>query len=965
IFAPVAAALAGWMLSGSPVPMALTVLVLLVALTGGLVLAKRRPGPIAATLPALLLCAAACGFEAWLFREGRALVMRADLPAAYHAGLGLLWWASADRFLRPAAAGNAGDLAAIVRAFAGVGGGLILLAASAGTVLYDFGPWEAHPVAALPLALWGTHLVLPSWPLPRRLPFATLPASLLLTALVLGSIAATDTLRPWFTDRDDTRLDALAPRAPELDGNGPLGDGASRKIPRDVDVRFRREILVRVKAHSPALYRTWAGTPLYLHSSTLALFESDEVLSPIRSGRWLYDQDDGEEDRLITLDPAHDPASQSDPARLHSYFIDRKSASHLPLAGNATGLFSESVYEFADDWYQFSPTDEIQRIRYTASTGSPAPLEVRPGELRAARAAEIPAIYLQLPPSPLSARVRALCATFSGEDPLASIRAYLAGQARYSLRFTTPGDSSPLAEFLFGNGHGHCEHYAAATVLMLRGLGIPSRVAYGYAGGIADAGQRLFAFRDSDFHAWAEVLTPDQQWKIFDTTPVVEVDADFFRAVGQTLIALPEAAANEIVSADITIDMSDYSSTSSNAPVFGAASSFGVGASKQVKVRGREILEAAFFVGRMGSAIFNATEGHDEAAWFGYTTFDPRPIAADVAGFRTAAGQIFRDNENRPATFFILPDGRNAGAFVAARRAGGVIVQVGVGEPWSGPVRIAVASEILKAWIGERLFIGPSAPGQEAESYWFTEGVTRHLARDLLFRFGLITPSELLDEVHGLIGMRVTSPFQGQPNKALAARASEPGVLPVLVARGALYATRADAEIRAKSNGKTSLDDVLRALYAKARAERGPLPVSAWTEAISKEIGGDEAGAFAAMIENGGEIRIPDAAFGPCFRAAARRYEAFDLGFEEAREPKDTRKIESVRAGGPADKAGLRAGDVIVEAKFTRGRSDVPASITVERGGEKKTITYRPAGPSVPGQGWARKKEIPDESCAR
>lgn len=450
-----------------------------------------------------------------------------------------------------------------------------------------------------------------------------------------------------------------------------------------------------------------------------------------------------------------------------------------------------------------------------------------------------------------------------------------------------------------------------------------------------------------------------------DTTPVVEVDADFFRAVGQTLIALPEAAANEIVSADITIDMSDYSSTTSNAPVFGAASSFGVGASKQVKVRGREILEAAFFVGRMGSALFNATEGHDEAAWFGYTTFDPRPIAADVAGFRTAAGQIFRDNENRPATFFILPDGRNAGAFVAARRAGGVIVQVGVGEPWSGPVRIAVASEILKAWIGERLFIGPSAPGQEAESYWFTEGVTRHLARDLLFRFGLITPSELLDEVHGLIGMRVTSPFQGQPNKALAARASEPGVLPVLVARGALYATRADAEIRAKSNGKTSLDDVLRALYAKARAERGPLPVSAWTEAISKEIGGDEAGAFAAMIENGGEIRIPDAALGPCFRAAARRYEAFDLGFEEAREPKDTRKIESVRAGGPADKAGLRAGDVIVEAKFTRGRSDVPASITVERGGEKKTITYRPAGPSVPGQGWARKKEIPDESCAR
>jgi predicted metalloprotease with PDZ domain len=449
------------------------------------------------------------------------------------------------------------------------------------------------------------------------------------------------------------------------------------------------------------------------------------------------------------------------------------------------------------------------------------------------------------------------------------------------------------------------------------------------------------------------------------TTPVVEVDADFFRAIGQTLIALPEAATNEMVTADITIDISDYTGASSDAPVYGAASSFGLGASRAVKARGRELREAAFFMGRMGTALFDTTEGRDEAAWFGYTTFDPRPIAADVASFRTAAGQIFRDNDSRPATFFILPDGRNVGAFVAARRAGGVIVQVSIGEPWSGPVRIAVAAEILKAWIGERLWIGPSAPGKETEAYWFTEGVARHLARDLLFRFGLLAPSELLDEVHGLAGTLATSPLKGQTNASLAARASEPGVLPLLVSRGALYATRVDAEIRAKSGGKTSLDDVLRALYTKAREARGPLPASAWIEAVEKELGEGESDAFAAIIEKGGEIRVPDAALGPCFRASPRRYEAYELGFEEVSEPADPRKIASVRAGGPAERAGLRAGDEIVEAKITRGRSDVPVSITIERGGAKKTITYRPAGPPAQGLGWARKKEIPDESCAR
>lgn len=448
-------------------------------------------------------------------------------------------------------------------------------------------------------------------------------------------------------------------------------------------------------------------------------------------------------------------------------------------------------------------------------------------------------------------------------------------------------------------------------------------------------------------------------------TPVVEVDADFFRALGQSLIALPEAAANEIVSADITIDMTDYSATASNAPVYGSASSFGVGAARSVKVRAREIREAAFFLGRMGTAVFDTTEGHDEAAWFGYTTFDPRPIAADVASFRTAAAQVFRDSESKPATFFILPDGRGVGSFVAARRAGGVIVHVGVGEPWSGPVRIAVAAEILKTWIGERLWIGASAPGKDAEAYWFSEGVTRHLARDLLFRFGLLSPSELLDEVHGLAGTLATSPHKGQTNAALAARASEPGVLPLLVSRGALYATRVDAELRAKSGGKSSLDDVLRGLYAKAREQRGPLPVSAWVEAISKDLGKGEAEVFAAAIEKGGEIRIPDAALGPCFRGAARRYEAFELGFEEASKPGEARKVASVRAGGPAEKAGLRAGDEILEAKITSRQSDVPVTLSIQRGAEKKTISYRPAGPSAQGQGWVRKKDVPDESCAR
>jgi predicted metalloprotease with PDZ domain len=445
------------------------------------------------------------------------------------------------------------------------------------------------------------------------------------------------------------------------------------------------------------------------------------------------------------------------------------------------------------------------------------------------------------------------------------------------------------------------------------------------------------------------------------TTPAVELDPDRFRAQGQALLAVPDAVDEEPMSLSLTFDLSELGGTALR-----AASSLGVGASREGKVRARDVRELMLLAGHMGSAVFTAQEGHDEAAWVGYTVFDPRPIAADVASFRTAVGQVFKEPLPSLSTLLIIADGRQPGGFVAARRAGGVLVHVGVGEPWTAPVRIAVASETIKAWIGERLWIGPTEPEREAEALWFTEGVTRHLARDLLFRFGLITSSELLDEVHGLAGMIATSPRKAEGNAALAKRAKEPGVLPLLAARGALYATRVDALLRKKTGGKASLETVLRVLYEKAREQRGPLPLSAWSDTLSKELGLAEVAAFDEAMEKGKEIRVPDDALGPCFKGGTRRYELYDLGFDlDASHAGEPRKAAGVRAGGPAAKAGLRDGDVLVDEKITRGRSDVPVTLTIERDGAKKTITYKPAGPSSTGQGWSRVKDVPEESCAR
>jgi predicted metalloprotease with PDZ domain len=123
---------------------------------------------------------------------------------------------------------------------------------------------------------------------------------------------------------------------------------------------------------------------------------------------------------------------------------------------------------------------------------------------------------------------------------------------------------------------------------------------------------------------------------------------------------------------------------------------------------------------------------------------------------------------------------------------------------------------------------------------------------------------------------------------------------------------------------------------------------------------------FAKVLDAGKIDDLPDDALGPCFRKAKRDYQAYDLGFDEdATRASADRKVAGVRAGGPAERAGLRAGDVLEDAVIGRGRSDVPVTLTVERGGEKKTIKYLPAGARAKGVGFVRKQDVPDDACAK
>lgn len=145
--------------------------------------------------------------------------------------------------------------------------------------------------------------------------------------------------------------------------------------------------------------------------------------------------------------------------------------------------------------------------------------------LREAGSAYSPAItdrYLQLPEN-FSARVAAtaVSVTVGAETPFAKVKALETYLRTFPYNDAIPApdaDQDPIEYFLYEIKEGYCDYYATAMVLMLRHLGIPSRVVSGYAEGIYDDESGVYFVTDKDAHTWVEVFFPGLGWVEFEPT---------------------------------------------------------------------------------------------------------------------------------------------------------------------------------------------------------------------------------------------------------------------------------------------------------------------------------------------------------------------------------------------------------------------------------------------------------------
>ena len=91
--------------------------------------------------------------------------------------------------------------------------------------------------------------------------------------------------------------------------------------------------------------------------------------------------------------------------------------------------------------------------------------------------------------------------------------------------------ADPIAYFLFERKRGHCEYFASSMAVMLRAVGIPSRVVTGFRGGEFNDLTGSYIIRARDAHAWVEAYIPEPGMARLRSDPGRRCSADALEQV--------------------------------------------------------------------------------------------------------------------------------------------------------------------------------------------------------------------------------------------------------------------------------------------------------------------------------------------------------------------------------------------------------------------------------------------------
>ena len=176
--------------------------------------------------------------------------------------------------------------------------------------------------------------------------------------------------------------------------------------------------------------------------------------------------------------------------------------------------------------FNLDPEHPVNRYQATSDIAQTSASSLR----RAGQAypPEVLSSYLGLPAldSRIPELARKITASADNDyDRAAALETYLRTHFGYSLQLSRTVPHDPLANFLFERKQGHCEYFASSMAVMLRILGIPSRVVNGFRTGEFNDLTSQYVVRASNAHSWVEAYFPGHGWVAFDPTPGASIAA--------------------------------------------------------------------------------------------------------------------------------------------------------------------------------------------------------------------------------------------------------------------------------------------------------------------------------------------------------------------------------------------------------------------------------------------------------
>jgi len=191
-----------------------------------------------------------------------------------------------------------------------------------------------------------------------------------------------------------------------------------------------------------------------------------------------------------------------------------------PWAFSLRGDYRLIAADSGSSVYDYDFQRAITRYEATSDIATPTAPELRAaGRNYPARIADA---YLRLPQ--IDPRIPKLASQITASaksdyEKTLVIENYLRTRFGYTLQLPQSAVKDPIAHFLFERKQGHCEYFASSMAVMLRTLGIPSRVVNGFRSDEFNDITGSYVVRAKDAHSWVEAYFPGYGWQTFDPTP--------------------------------------------------------------------------------------------------------------------------------------------------------------------------------------------------------------------------------------------------------------------------------------------------------------------------------------------------------------------------------------------------------------------------------------------------------------